>query len=87
MPNLKLKYQVYSLHRKGNNKFKGNLCMCFSGNMNLLYYRNLIILFGKYLFDIGSEVWLNLFWDYINRKQFAVIFTFSVSLYPLLETA
>jgi hypothetical protein len=34
--------------------------------------QNIIILFWKYLVDIRSEVWLNLFWEYINGKLFAV---------------
>jgi hypothetical protein len=28
--------------------------------------RHIIILFWKYLVDIRSEAWLNLFWEYIN---------------------
>jgi hypothetical protein len=28
--------------------------------------QNIIILFWKYLVDIRSEAWLNLFWEYIN---------------------
>jgi hypothetical protein len=34
--------------------------------------QNIIILFWKYLVDIESEAWLNLFWQYINGKLFAV---------------
>ncbi len=30
------------------------------------------MLFYKYLVDISSEAWLNLFWEYINVKLFAV---------------
>jgi hypothetical protein len=30
--------------------------------------QNIIILFSKYLVDIGSEAWLNLFWEYITGK-------------------
>jgi hypothetical protein len=33
---------------------------------------NIIILFWKYLVDIRSEAWLNLFWENINGKFFAV---------------
>jgi hypothetical protein len=33
---------------------------------------NIIILFWKYLVDIRCEAWLNLFWEHINRKLFAV---------------
>ncbi len=33
---------------------------------------NIIILFRKYLVDIKSEVWQNLFWEYVNGKSFAV---------------
>jgi hypothetical protein len=33
---------------------------------------NIMILFWKYLVDIRSEAWLNLFGEYINRKLFAV---------------
>ncbi len=36
--------------------------------------QNIIILFWKYLVDIRSEPWLNLFWEYINGKLFAVFF-------------
>ncbi len=35
--------------------------------------QNIIILFWKYLVDIRSEAWLNLFWEYINWKFFAVL--------------
>jgi hypothetical protein len=35
--------------------------------------QNIMILFRKYLADIRSEAWLNLFWEYINGKLFAVI--------------
>jgi hypothetical protein len=39
-------------------------------------YRNsresMIIMFWKYFVDISSEAWLNLFWEYVNRKLFAV---------------
>jgi hypothetical protein len=34
--------------------------------------QNIIILFWKYLVDIRSEAWLNLIWEYINGKLFAV---------------
>jgi hypothetical protein len=34
------------------------------------YKQNIIIMFWKYLVDIRSEVWLNLFWEYINAKLF-----------------
>jgi hypothetical protein len=34
--------------------------------------QNIIILFRKYLVDFRSETWLNLFWEYINGKSFAV---------------
>jgi hypothetical protein len=34
--------------------------------------QSFIILFWKYLVDTGNEAWLNLFWDYINGKLFAV---------------
>jgi hypothetical protein len=34
--------------------------------------QNITILFWKYLVDIRSEAWLNLFGEYINRKLFAV---------------
>jgi hypothetical protein len=34
--------------------------------------QNIIILLWKYLVDIGSEAWLNLFWQYINGKLFVV---------------
>jgi hypothetical protein len=33
--------------------------------------QNIIILFWKYLVDIRSESWLNLFWENINGKLFA----------------
>ncbi len=33
---------------------------------------NIMILFWKYLVDIRSEAWLNLFGEYINIKLFAV---------------
>ncbi len=31
-----------------------------------------MVLFWKYFVDIRSEAWLNLFWEYINGKSFAV---------------
>ncbi len=34
--------------------------------------QNVIILFWKYLVDIKSEAWLNLFGKYINGKLFAM---------------
>ncbi len=34
--------------------------------------QNIIILLQKYLVDIRSEAWLNLFWEYINGNIFAV---------------
>ncbi len=34
--------------------------------------KKIIIMIWKYLFDIRSEVLLNLFWDNINGKLFAV---------------
>jgi hypothetical protein len=34
--------------------------------------QNIISLFWKYLVYIRSETWLNLFWEYINGKLFAV---------------
>ncbi len=34
--------------------------------------QNIIILFWKYLVDIGSEAWLNLVGQYVNEKLFAV---------------
>ena len=34
--------------------------------------QNITIMFWKYLVDIESEAWLNLFWQYINGKLFAV---------------
>ncbi len=33
---------------------------------------NIIILFWNYAVDIRKEAWLNLFWEYINGKLFAV---------------
>jgi len=33
---------------------------------------NIMYLFWKYLVDLRSEAWLNLFWEYINGKLFAV---------------
>jgi hypothetical protein len=38
------------------------------------YNSRLIILIWKYLLDIRSEAWLNLFWEYINGKLFAVLY-------------
>jgi hypothetical protein len=35
-------------------------------------YQNIAILFWKYLVCIRSEAWLNLVWEYINGKLFAV---------------
>jgi hypothetical protein len=36
--------------------------------------QNIIIMIWKYLADIiRSEAWLNLFWEYINRRLFAVV--------------
>jgi hypothetical protein len=40
--------------------------------------QNIIILFGKYLVDIRREAWLNLLWEYINGKLFAVHCYFEV---------
>jgi hypothetical protein len=34
---------------------------------------NRIILVWKYLFNISSEAWLNIFWEYINGKLYAVL--------------
>jgi hypothetical protein len=34
--------------------------------------QNFMIRFWKYLVDIRSEAWLNLFWEYINGKLLAV---------------
>jgi hypothetical protein len=34
--------------------------------------KKIIIMIWKYLFDIRSEAWLNLFWEYMNGKLFAV---------------
>jgi hypothetical protein len=31
-----------------------------------------IFMFWKYLFDIRSEVWQHLFWEYINGKLFTL---------------
>jgi hypothetical protein len=36
--------------------------------------QNIIILLWKYLVDIRSEAWLNLFWEYIKGILFAVYF-------------
>jgi hypothetical protein len=32
------------------------------------FRKNIIILFWKYLVDIRSEAWQNLFWEYINAN-------------------
>jgi hypothetical protein len=45
--------------------------MLTAERLHLLYSnsrQNIIILFWKYLDDIRSEAWLNLFWEDINRK-------------------
>jgi hypothetical protein len=34
--------------------------------------QSIIVLFWKYLVDIRSKTWLNLFWVYINGKLFSV---------------
>jgi hypothetical protein len=34
--------------------------------------KNILILLWKYLDDARSEAWLNLFWEYIQGKFFAV---------------
>jgi hypothetical protein len=34
--------------------------------------QNIIILFCKYLADLRSVAWQNLFWEFINGKLFAV---------------
>jgi len=34
--------------------------------------QNIIILFLKYLVDIKSVAWINLFWEHIDEKLFAV---------------
>ncbi len=56
----------------GNMLFPIQTAECFS----LEYHnsrKNIIILFLKYLADIiRSEAWLNLFWEYINGKLFAM---------------
>jgi hypothetical protein len=44
--------------------------------------QNVIILFWKYLVDIRSDAWLNLSWEYINGKLFAV---FTKKLYMCTE--
>jgi hypothetical protein len=36
------------------------------------YRQHIIIQFWKYFVDIRSEVWLNLFWEYICGKLFAI---------------
>jgi hypothetical protein len=36
------------------------------------YRQNITILYRKYLVDIRNEAWLNIFWEYINEKWFAV---------------
>jgi hypothetical protein len=36
------------------------------------YRQNIIILFWKYLVDVRNEAWLNLVWEYMNGKWFAV---------------
>jgi hypothetical protein len=36
------------------------------------YNCNLIIPFGKILLILGNEAWLNVYWEFINRKLFAV---------------
>jgi len=35
--------------------------------------QNILILFWKYLVNNRSEAWLNLFWENINGKLFAVL--------------
>jgi hypothetical protein len=47
------------------------LCMYFSME-NHNSRQDILILFWKYLVDIRSEAWLNLFWEYINGKLVAV---------------
>jgi hypothetical protein len=48
----------------------------------ILLYRisvrqNIIVLFWKYLVDIRSEAWLNLFWEYINGNLFVEYILFN----------
>jgi hypothetical protein len=38
----------------------------------LYFSKNIIILSLKYVVDIRGEAWLNLFWECINLKLFAV---------------
>ncbi len=48
-------------------KSRDHLC-----SSNLEFQTQHYILFWKYLVDMRSETWLNLFWEYINGKLFAV---------------
>ena len=54
-----------------------NKCICtvlyFSAEYQN-YIQNIIILFWKYLVDVRSEAWLNLFWEYIKGILFEVYF-------------
>jgi hypothetical protein len=49
-----------------------HLGLCTSLTEYRISRRNIIILFCKYLADIISEAWLNLVWEHINGKLFAV---------------
>jgi hypothetical protein len=44
----------------------------YSSSQQDIIIHNIIRLFWKYLVDIRGVAWLNLCWDYIKRKLFAV---------------
>ncbi len=48
-----------------------SILLYFSRNI-IISEKKFIILFWKSLVEIRSEAWLNLFWEYINGKLFAV---------------
>jgi hypothetical protein len=51
--------------------------MYFSTKNHTVYSRqNITIQFWKYLVDSRSEAWLNIFWEHINGKVFAVYIDF-----------
>jgi hypothetical protein len=61
--------------------FRLELCLLTAEWLHLVLYffpgyhnsrQNIIILFWKYLVDTSSEAWLNLLWEYIDGKLFAV---------------
>ncbi len=56
----------------------------FSTEYHNSRYNYTVILFWKYLVDIRREAWLNLFWEHINGKLFALHAIFMTNLQMIL---